>query len=150
MTLRWGLQPAIGLTASFGSDGRLLLTIYLFLDRPRSLILVGKSRTGKTEWARSLGRHVYYNGLFNLDDWDATAKYVIFDDFNIEFFNQYKAWFGAQKRFTVTDKYRKKKTITWGRPMIWIGNDDPRTNDKVDKEWMDLNSVYCFIHNKLY
>lgn len=85
-----------------------------------------------------------------MDDWDSSADYVVFDDFNIEFFPQYKAWFGAQKRFTVTDKYRKKKTIDWGKPMIWLGNEDPRNSVKVDREWMELNSIFIFINNNLY
>lgn len=112
--------------------------------------MVGPSRTGKTEWARSLGRHVYFNGLFNLDDFDETADYVIFDDFNIEFLPQYKSWFGAQKTFTVSDKYRHKRTVKWGKPLIWIGNDDPRLSVKVDRNWMELNSVFIMVLNKLY
>jgi len=93
---------------------------------------------------------MYFNGLFNLDDWNTKAKYIVLDDFNIEFLPQYKSWFGAQECFVITDKYRKKRTVEWGKPLIWVNNDDPRNNSKVDRNWMELNSVFCFINYKLY
>jgi len=93
---------------------------------------------------------MYFNGLFNLDDWKQAAHYAIFDDFNIEFLPQYKSWFGGQKCFVVTDKYRKKKTVQWGKPLIWINNEDPRNSVKVDREWMLLNSVFYLITTKLF
>lgn len=34
-------------------------------ERPKSLILCGPTRLGKTEWARSLGTHMYFNGMCN-------------------------------------------------------------------------------------
>lgn len=85
-----------------------------------------------------------------MDDWNSEVDYVVFDDFNIEFLPQYKSWFGAQKRFTITDKYRRKQTITWGKPMIWIGNDDPRYGKNVDRNWMEKNSVFINVIDDLY
>ena len=122
------------------------------VDRPKTLILCGPSRTGKTEWARSLGRHMYFNGQFNLDDWDDDAQYIILDDMNIKYVPNYKAWFGAQRQFVLTDKYRKKRTVKWGKPLIWICNEgeDPRKAVTVNKEWMEKNSTFVFVHNKLY
>ena len=93
-------------------------------DRPKSLILVGATRTGKTEWARSLGRHIYFNSVFNLDKWDSSAEYAIFDDCEWQFIPSKKGWFGAQKEFDCTDKYRHKKTLQWGRPSIFLCNPD--------------------------
>ena len=121
-------------------------------DRPKTLILCGPSRTGKTEWARAIGRHLYFNGLFNLDDWDEQAEYIIMDDMNIKYLPNYKAWFGAQSQFTLTDKYRKKKTVKWGKPLIWICNDgeDPRKSEVVNREWMDENSIFVQVNDKLY
>ena len=112
--------------------------------RVRSLVLWGPSRTGKTLYARSLGRHAYFNLQFNLDALSDTAEYAVFDDIQggFEFFPAYKGWLGAQKEFTVTDKYRKKKTVHWGKPSIMLMNDDPCTCKGVDYAWLKLN---CFI-----
>ena len=34
----------------------------------RSLVIFGGTRLGKTLWARSLGNHAYFGGLFSLDE----------------------------------------------------------------------------------
>lgn len=109
-------------------------------DRPRSLILYGPSRTRKTSWARSVGRHMYFNGMFDLSLWDDAAEYAIFDDFPewSKWFS-YKQFLGAQQEFTITDKYRKKRTVRWGKPTILISNDLPQFPDM---EWVKVN---CFI-----
>jgi len=67
---------------------------------------------------------MYFCGQFNLDDWNDEAKYIILDDINIKFFPQWKSFFGSQKRFVLTDKYRRKRTVDWGRPCIWVSNPD--------------------------
>lgn len=137
-------------------------------ERPLSLCVVGPSRIGKTEWARCLGAsvhprslfilsdvmlgpHMYFHGLMNLADWDDAAEYIIFDDFDAKSFSSsYKAWFGAQKQFTVTDKYMKKQTVTWGKPMIWLSNDNPLDSGFFDRTWMESNTVVVNVRDKLF
>jgi len=87
-------------------------------DRPRSLVLIGASRTGKTSWARSLGPHIYWAGFIDISRFDVSATYVIFDDFDFKFMPNKKQWLGCQKEFVITDKYRKKFSISWGKPCI--------------------------------
>lgn len=123
-------------------------------DRPRSLILCGGSRLGKTEWARSLGPHTYWNGLFDLSQFNPNSEYAIFDDFDFTKFYTPKQWFGAQKTFAVTDKYRKKKTILWGKPIIWLCNPDqnPMGTEMNGgfRQWMELNVDIIELFNKLF
>ncbi|AMH87663.1 replication-associated protein [Pacific flying fox faeces associated gemycircularvirus-1] len=114
------------------------------LGRPRSLILWGETRLGKTVWARSLGPHIYCCPQWNVDDLKAgleDAKYAVLDDIqgNFQFFPSYKGWLGGQSTFTVTDKYRGKTTIQWGRPTIWLMNDDPEEVGHVDLNWLRGN-----------
>lgn len=122
--------------------------------RPRSLVLIGPSRSGKTEWARSLGHHMYFNNLINLDDWDETADYIILDDFSSDinkFFPCWKCFFGGQKQFVLTDKYRGKKTVHWGKPMIWLSNED--IFGKLNIEHINFIKANCevvILSNKLY
>jgi len=93
---------------------------------------------------------MYWNGQFNIDDWNDNAKYAVLDDLNIQFLPNYKFWFGAQKSGVLTDKYRKKRTVEWGRPLIWVGNDDPRRASNVDYEWMLLNTIFVEITEPLF
>jgi len=89
--------------------------------------------------------------MVNIDDFNKDAEYVIFDDFEFEYMPNKKAWWGAQKTFTMTDKYHRKVTINWGKPLIYICNpdQDPRTH----RSWCDFFSINCIqvdIINKLY
>jgi len=65
--------------------------------------------------------------MFNLDDWDEHTDTIILDDIDFKFFHNWKAFFGNQKTFNVTDKYRKKRRVV-GKLCIWLCNhaNDPR------------------------
>lgn len=131
--------------------------VYLHGDfeRPLSLILIGESRTGKTEWARSLGRHMYFNGYFNLDLWDEEAEYAVFDDFDIdgkkleEYFRSWKCWFGAQKEFNITDKYKRKMNVRWGKPIIFISNNEIECSSKT-LDYIRKNSIRVNVYSEFY
>lgn len=124
-------------------------------ERPLSLILIGETRTGKTAWARSLGRHMYFNTYFNLDMWDDEAEYAVFDDFDKEgkkleeYFPQWKCWFGAQEEFTVTDKYRRKDDKKWGKPIIFITNNKIECSSKT-LDYIRKNSITVNVYNDFY
>lgn len=81
-----------------------------------------------------------------LDLWDDDASYAVFDDFEdwTRFFN-YKQFLGAQEEFVVSDKYRKKRNVTWGKSCIILSNQDPNFKDK---EWILLNTFFVDIGNK--
>lgn len=122
-------------------------------DRPKCLWLVGPSRTGKTEWARSLGRHIYWNGSIDLGVWDDEATYSIFDDFDWKFMPFKKQFGGAQRQFVVTDKYRRKRTIMWGKPSIYLWNDDNDPWDGMsarEQDWWRANVVRVVITEQMF
>lgn len=123
-------------------------------ERPRSLILIGESRSGKTQWARSLGHHMYFCNLLNLDLWDETADYIVLDDFNSDitkFFPAWKCFFGGQREFTLTDKYRGKKTVKWGKPCIWLSNEDIFKNLNIEHiNFIKKNCEVIVLNKKLY
>jgi len=119
--------------------------------RPKSLILVGDSRLGKTAWARKHGSHVYFNGTWNMSKLDSigpNTKYAVWDDlFNWESFN-YKQWLGGQWEFDVTGKYRAPRTISgWGRPSIVCCNSLP---NHLDNQWVKDNCLVIFVRFPLY
>lgn len=119
-------------------------------DRPLSLFLHGPSRTGKTTWARTLTPNSwYFGGLFNLEKCKYPVELAIFDDVDwgsFRFF--YKFWLGAQKEFEVTDKYRKKQTIYWGNPTIYICNTLPEFS-VAEREWLDVNVLFYHVTESL-
>lgn len=93
---------------------------------------------------------MYFNGYFNLDNWDDAAEYAVFDDFpDWKEFRNYKQWLGAQGEFTVTDKYRHKRSVKWGRPVIILSNEDPEWKEP---GWVNKNTIYWKIQkgNKLF
>lgn len=123
------------------------------IDRPVSLCLVGPSRLGKTEWARSLGTHMYFCGMINLDEWDDDAKYMVLDDFEWKFVPAKKQLIGAQKQIVLTDKYRKKKTVKWGKPVIYLCNPDQNPFNEMtlfEKHWYRQNFNEITVVNKLF
>ncbi|WGO62775.1 replication protein [Genomoviridae sp.] len=81
-----------------------------------------------------------------MDEYSEDAEYAVFDDIQggFEYFHSYKGWLGAQKQFVITDKYRKKRTIYWGKPSIMCMNEDPHFAKGVDYDWLINN---CYIIN---
>lgn len=107
---------------------------------------------GKTVWARSHGFHAYFGGLFSLDELQSGHNYAVFDDIagGLDFFPQYKSWLGGQKQFYSTDKYKRKELVRWGKPVIWLSNDDPRDSPKADIHWLNHNCVFVLVEDPLY
>lgn len=126
--------------------------LFIKLDRPKSLILVGPTRLGKTRWARSLGKHIYWcnSPVFSSADF-LGALYVVVDDVPWEYFKCKKQLLGGQKEFTVTEKYQPLMEITFGKPVIYLCNEDPRKDMKdYEVEYYGKNVIYVFIENKLF
>lgn len=118
-------------------------------DRPKCLVLVGPSRLGKTQWARSLGTHMYWRGMTNCTEWNEDAKFVIFDDIKWDFIPQKKSLLTCMGEATITDKYRAKKSIVVDKPAIVLLN--VFDIDAIDEsEYWRANLCVINITEKLY
>lgn len=122
--------------------------------RVKSLVLYGASQTGKTTWARSLGRHGYCVGLLSGSELARAhdVDYFVFDDIRggIKFFPSFKEWLGCQPHVSVKELYREPRVIKWGKPGIWCSNTDPRNEMlQCDIDWMDLNCIFVEINEKI-
>lgn len=91
---------------------------------------------------------MYWNGAFCLDLWDKDAKYAVFDDWpDWSKFTWYKQFLGAQREFVITDKYRKKLNVTWGKPVIIVSNILPVFEDI---NWINANCIIVEITSPLF
>lgn len=76
------------------------------------------------------------------------VDYAVFDDFGgLKYLPSFKFWLGHQKEFYVTDKYKGKQHVTWGKPAIWCSNSNPLEEFGLkpeDVEWLNAN---CTIIN---
>lgn len=127
----------------------------MLLGRKQSLVVWGPTRTGKTTWARSLGQHLYFCGLYSYKEAKkcASATYAIFDDIQggIKFFPAYKNWLGCQHQFQIKGLYRDPELITWGKPSIWISNTDPRDDmAPADIEWLEGNATFVHVSSTIF
>nr|WKU84254.1 replication-associated protein [Eleusine indica associated virus] len=95
-------------------------------SRPRSLYIVGPTRTGKTTWARSIApsHHNYWQNCVDFTCYNKDAKYNVIDDIPFKFCPCWKQLVGGQRDFTVNPKYGKKKRIPGGIPSIILVNND--------------------------
>ncbi|KAI5981150.1 hypothetical protein F5J12DRAFT_908511 [Pisolithus orientalis] len=120
-------------------------------DHLKTLCVWGPSQTGKTEWARSLGLHIYMNGqlnaakLFELDG-DQEPEYLVLDDMDIDCFWSIKEFFGVQREFEITDNSNTVvynldhplyndaappnpppvvPTLDLGEPIVWVPTPPP-------------------------
>lgn len=115
--------------------------------RPKSLILCGPTRNGKTQWAKSLGKYIYWKGRPRPRDiWDDDADYLIMDDFTSKpEDSMWKSFMGAQEDADCRDLYfsRQRK---WGKVSIYICNIEKLPT--LD-EW-DFGNLEIIHVNKLY
>ena len=96
--------------------------------RPKSLVLTGDSRSGKTSLMVTMGSFSYFKNMWNVDNVENQASFNIFDDMDSAdegkglSFAWFKGWFGAQDCLTVTDRYKPRMEISNGKPLVWLNN----------------------------
>lgn len=86
--------------------------------------------------------------MIDLSTWDSEAEYLILDDIEWEYLPNKKPLLFCQKEFVLTDKYRKKKTVKWGKPSIYICNPDMNKYHTLSKDFQD-NIFYYEINDPL-
>ncbi|AFM38721.1 replication initiator protein [Jacquemontia mosaic Yucatan virus] len=131
--------------------------------RPRSIIIEGDSRTGKTQWARTLGSHNYISGHldFNSKTYSDDVEYNVIDDVapNYLKMKHWKELIGAQTDWQSNCKYGKPREIKGGLPAIVLCNPGEGTSykDFLDKEenaplkrWTLQNATFIFLDSPLY
>lgn len=123
--------------------------------RYEMLVVEGPTRMGKTEWARSLGPHVYWKGETNLrkivED-EGEAQFLVIDDIpweKIEKMGIDKTLCLGSGQCEAFDRYMPKCSITWYLPCIYLCNDLGRWPFTGTEYWKE-NCVHVKITCKLY
>lgn len=120
--------------------------------RPKSLVIIGDTRLGKTSWARSLGKHTYWNNNTNLKTINPEAQYLVVDDIKFEYFPNWKGWLGCQEEFDQSQKYMAPINIKWGKPCIWCTNYNFATMkvSPEDQKYIEENCVVVYAVSPFY
>lgn len=83
------------------------------------------------------------------------AEYAIFDDWKggLRGLPGYKDWLGAQWHVSMRQLHHDARVEEWGRPVIWLCNQDPRIiqheRDEIDWTWMDSACHFVEVTGKL-
>nr|WLS55763.1 replication-associated protein [Tomato leaf curl New Delhi virus] len=129
--------------------------------RPISIVIEGDSRTGKTMWARCLGRHSYLCGHLDLSPkvYSNDAWYNVIDDVDPHYLKHFKEFMGAQRDWQSNTKYGKPVMIKGGIPTIFLCNKGPNSSYKeyLDEEknaalklWAIKNADFITLEEPLY
>jgi len=92
--------------------------------RYTSLIIVGGSRLGKTEWAQSFGKPDVITSCWCIDAIQDGASHLVVNDVDPARFDNWRDVLGCQVQFHATDKYKSKKLLVFNRPTVWTCNPD--------------------------
>lgn len=128
----------------------------LLEKRPKGLVLIGPSRIGKTQLLASFGDFTYICNMWNMDAWESKTSFTIMDDVDPVDndkgmnFAWFKPFFGAQEVVTATDKYRHKRELMNGKPLVWLSNYDLSELFKrsVDLDYIQKNMFIIHLNNR--
>nr|APP87674.1 Rep/C1 [Grapevine geminivirus A] len=129
--------------------------------KTKSLVLEGDSRTGKTLWARALGKHNYLSGHLDLNDkvFSLDADYNIIDDVDPHYLKHFKEFMGAQVGWQSNTKYGKPVQVEKTMPSIFLCNPGPNSSYKefLDEEknaalknWALKNAIFVSLQEPLF
>lgn len=117
-------------------------------ERPKCLVLISPTRFGKTEWARSLGAHTYWNNYVTAER-NLDARYAVIDDMErFSHFSGAKAIFGCQKVVGINPKYSHLQQWNWGIPTIWLFNQKPL--EICPNSYYEQNATIIELSNPLF
>ena len=120
------------------------------VERAKCLVLVGDSQLGKTAWAQSLGRHIYWRRTIDFTAWDKDAKFIIIDDIWWGHIKGKKTLLTQMGDLTVNEKYAKKLRICVNKPAIICTNRMPEYRDEIDARYWAKNSTIVEITEELF
>jgi hypothetical protein len=138
-------------------------------ERPKSIVIEGFSRLGKTEFILSYLTHINLHYNYTRGDFDFSKqshknayKINIFDDISIPQIRKeglFKQIIGGQKGFKHNVKYAPKRTIAGKKLSIFLVNPDisfesycewSENNGHKFHEYIRDNCIFIYVPDKLY
>lgn len=127
-------------------------------DRPKGLVIISPTRYGKTKLLSCFGSFTYICNMWDMDAWEGFAAFTIMDDVDPvdnekgNNFSWYKPFFGSQDVVTVTDKFKPKKQLANGKPLVWISNYelDEIFKKPTDIDYIKNNMVIVHLNRPLW
>lgn len=130
-------------------------------------MICGPTLLGKTTFIRHQLHfaglsHGYFQRDWALDEWDNSVDVIVFDDVIFEFIKGRKQFWGCQRDFIIDDKFRTKRRIEGGIPMIFLCNNEEDfevARKKKDGgfvlqgtefDWYRQNTIRVDVINKMY
>lgn len=123
--------------------------LYVNKDRYKLFVCIGGTCMGKTQYIRSIGRHIYFRSYVNFEEYKNCDKvdYIVWDDITLDlnYMNKIKGILLSMGDNVLTDKYSKKFNANVNKPHILILNTAIELNDY----W--LSNIVCInVNSKLY
>ncbi|HUD05853.1 MAG TPA: hypothetical protein VMR18_03000 [Candidatus Saccharimonadales bacterium] len=127
-------------------------------DRHKLIVLVGPTLLGKTQWARSLGRHIYWKGSINVKNLTTNRdyQYIVIDDIDWQYIPEVikKNVLLGTGDATVVQKYMAPTDIYQNKPCIFIMNPLDESYDQLgyffNSGYWAANTVVIKIKHKLF
>ncbi|MCX2955896.1 MAG: hypothetical protein N3723_02555, partial [Candidatus Phytoplasma australiense] len=145
------------------------LSVQSLGERPKSIVIEGFSRLGKTEFILSYLTHINLHYNYTRGDFDFSKqshknayKVNIFDDISIPKIRKeglFKDIIGGQKGFKYNVKYAPKRTIAGKKLSIFLVNPDisfenycewSEDNGHKFHEYIRDNCIFIYVPDKLY
>ncbi len=125
--------------------------------RKRALVLIGPSRTGKSEWAETFGYPFVINMRWNMACYRPFATHVVVNDVDARSFgvsgkSYWREVLGCHNEFHASDQYSKTQRLLWGFACVWTCNpdQDPRRYPEVAEYLKDSGAVVVELSESLY
>jgi Geminivirus Rep catalytic domain len=124
-------------------------------ERPKSLIIIGRSRTGKSWLARHLAYQVgpfsEFETEWSIEGYRSDHRCAVFHDLKKDF-PYWKDVLGSQNYFSAHARYKPERRLRWGVPSIWVCNpqQDPRLFSTEHAYFIEDNCVVYEVTEPLY
>uniref|UniRef100_A0A8A4XCG0 Replication-associated protein n=1 Tax=Phylloscopus Genomoviridae sp. TaxID=2814989 RepID=A0A8A4XCG0_9VIRU len=124
-------------------------------ESPGGVEFVGGDVDGRDDWVSESGLRLDEPLIVSGEECMKAphVKYAIFDDIRggMKFFPAFKEWLGGQQTISVKRLYRDPKLVEWGKPSIWISNDDPRlVMEASDVSWLEQNARFIEVNEAIF